>query len=234
MKCKKETIYGKTGKPIKTVPIPILKVQETVKINRLKSFITHRDIVQRLLIHSPHNIETTSVIQPQPTFPVPNTVFKPYEDLPSFQSSDQQQYVPQVHGNNNMEIKNEYDKDYFHGNQFFDPYQQFNSYDNSSVSPSLSSPSQPKTSSVGSPCNDYVLNGDFALNFENMVHSFPAPITEPLNDSVDHFLQYDFEEISPITTTIKNEANLNGLIDDVQHDRQMDMLRLYPDILATL
>lgn len=279
MKHKKESIYGKTGKPVKTVAIPILKGTDALKFNKLKNYIDHRDIVKRLLTHAPNlpsdasetpneaaitveapttspapsiklevpapKLEAPTPVDPlvsvdplslTSTVPLQYSNFQTNEDATQFPYYNQPQFVPQVYANNTFEIKNDYFKDYFYGSQFFDPYQQFYSNENSSVSPSSSS-SHPHTSSVGSPCNDYVLNGDFSMNFDNIA----AP-TYPVqtDQAVDHFSECNFDEILPITgttatTTIKDEAQLFSLIDDVERDQQIEMLNLYnPEMLAAL
>lgn len=274
MKHKKESIYGKTGKPVKTVAIPILKGTDALKFNKLKSYIDHRDIVKRLLTHAPNLPSDTSELPNEapitveapttspalsikvedplveaplapvdpislpPTVPLQYTNFQTNDtDATQFQYYNQPQFVPQVYATNTFETKNDYFKDYFYGSQFFDPYQQFYSNENSSVSPSSSSSHPPHTSSVGSPCNDYVLNGDFTMNFDNIA----AP-TYPVqtDQAVDHFSECNFDEILPITgttatTTIKDEAQLFSLIDDVERDQQIEMLNLYnPEMLAAL
>lgn len=265
MKHKKECIYGKTGKPFKAVTIPILKGPDAAKLSKLQSYIEHRDLVKRLLVHSPNSSDgnealfeapiivdspptppepTATTIQPEPvplvsltppTLPLQYSNFQPNDDATQFQYYNQQQYVPQVYTNKPVEMKNDYFKDYFYGSQFSDPYQHFYSNDNSSESPSSSS-SNLQPSSVGSPCNDYVLNGDFTMNFDNMVPSYPVQTDQ----TVDHFSECNFDEIMPITgttttTNIKNEVQLFSLIDDVERDQQIELLRMYnPELLVPL
>lgn len=267
MKHKKECIYGKTGKPFKTVTIPTMKGPDAAKLSKLQSYIEHRDLVKRLLVHSPNSSDSNEALTeapivvdspptpPQPTkpsTPVPSaplvplipptpltvpsqySTFQSNDDTTQFQYYNQQQFVPQVYATKPVEMKNDYFKDYFYGSQFSDPYQHFYSNDNSSEAPSSSS-SNLQSSSVGSPCNDYVLNGDFTMNYDNMVPSYPVQIDQP----ADHFTECNFDEIMPITgtttTTIKDEVQLFSLIDDVERDQQIEMLHMYnPEMLVTL
>ena len=234
MKHKKENVFGKTGMPVKNIAISILKKPDAAKIDKQKSDYDHNIIVKRLLTLSPSlssdGSEARTVVAPTPPVSSAPLASETLDNLPTLTSpnvqysncqlNDEHQYysqhtfLPQGYASNPIENNNDYFKDYFYGSQFFDPYQQFYSTENSSVSPSSSS-SRPLLSSVGSP--DYVLNGDFTTNYENGVQY-------PVQTDPNIYSDCNFDDILPITMAIK-EDNLFSLIDDVERDHQTDMLR---------